>query len=698
VCLLSQIPHTKQVCLNNWPVGLYNLVFLGMAMPDNAAPPAGAVPQAPRTTVFNLLLNAALVYFAYNAFFTTKASPKELSAISNAQPNAPAVVTAVPVVEMDDTPGLLQMMQGKKVSIVPRELQWYEQERKASLAALPPNSIIKNAWRSGTVFDMFVVVSEHSDRITNLGDITSQEVSGTDYLRYYRPTSQNAISLGQLLSSSSNLYDLTVSPPAVQYPNATFGGLLRLQEQSVVEQDAHEEARENNRHKNPGALMWTLKGLTFDWDDRNYRSQHFNVSLPRFLQQNSSAFAHIFFVRQGYQPSDVPALISEAGFHLVYPMTILLKHKPSKAGVNLLGGDSASAKQQNATFGIGLQQDVPKGSEDSSPKTAASHTRYWRPALHVQMVHDFSSYGAKQVPPHIAPAILVNTRSETYAPISLVNDFWLLGHQLVELNASVTEVPLEITFSLQSMWKWALQAQMQSSWDMQAAMGAQSDGDTDLFKSIVLESNPVLLTITMLVSTLHMVFDMLAFKNDISFWRSAKSMEGLSVRSISVNVFFQVVILLYLLENDTSYMILMSSVVGLGIEIWKLRKAVSVAITWNNGGPSLQWEDAEDTYAASHTKEYDDIATNHMLFILYPLVVGYAVYSLFFERHRSWLSWILSSLTGFVYTFGFIQMVPQLYINYRLKSVAHMPWRAMIYKSLNTFIDDLFAWVIKMPT
>jgi len=29
--------------------------------------------------------------------------------------------------------------------------------------------------------------------------------------------------------------------------------------------------------------------------------------------------------------------------------------------------------------------------------------------------------------------------------------------------------------------------------------------------------------------------------------------------------------------------------------------------------------------------------------------------------------------------------------------VAHLPWRAMVYKSLNTFIDDLFAFVITMP-
>lgn len=43
-------------------------------------------------------------------------------------------------------------------------------------------------------------------------------------------------------------------------------------------------------------------------------------------------------------------------------------------------------------------------------------------------------------------------------------------------------------------------------------------------------------------------------------------------------------------------------------------------------------------------------------------------------------------------------MTPQLFINYKLQSVAHLPWRMMTYKFLNTFIDDIFAFVIKMPT
>eukprot|EP00951_Prasinocladus_malaysianus_P010280 scaffold75344_cov26-Prasinocladus_malaysianus.AAC.1 len=73
----------------------------------------------------------------------------------------------------------------------------------------------------------------------------------------------------------------------------------------------------------------------------------------------------------------------------------------------------------------------------------------------------------------------------------------------------------------------------------------------------------------MSVSLLHTVFDMLAFKNDIGFWRNNKSMEGLSARSILINAGCQLVIFLYLLDNETSYMVLFSSGMGTAIEFWK---------------------------------------------------------------------------------------------------------------------------------
>ena len=47
-------------------------------------------------------------------------------------------------------------------------------------------------------------------------------------------------------------------------------------------------------------------------------------------------------------------------------------------------------------------------------------------------------------------------------------------------------------------------------------------------------------------------------------------------------------------------------------------------------------------------------------YIVAPLMAGYALYSLVHERHKGWYSWAVTSLTGFVYVFGFVMMTPQV--------------------------------------
>jgi hypothetical protein len=42
-------------------------------------------------------------------------------------------------------------------------------------------------------------------------------------------------------------------------------------------------------------------------------------------------------------------------------------------------------------------------------------------------------------------------------------------------------------------------------------------------------------------------------------------------------------------------------------------------------------------------------------------------------------------------------MIPQLYINYKLHSVAHLPIHGLFYKLFQTIIDDIFALLVKMP-
>ncbi|CAH2102807.1 unnamed protein product [Euphydryas editha] len=88
----------------------------------------------------------------------------------------------------------------------------------------------------------------------------------------------------------------------------------------------------------------------------------------------------------------------------------------------------------------------------------------------------------------------------------------------------------------------------------------------------------------------------------------------------------------------------------------------------------------------------------YLAMLLYPLCAAGALYSLLYEPHKGWYSWALHSVVNGVYAFGFLLMLPQLFVNYRLRSVAALPWRAFMYKAFNTFIDDVFAFVITMPT
>jgi hypothetical protein len=154
------------------------------------------------------------------------------------------------------------------------------------------------------------------------------------------------------------------------------------------------------------------------------------------------------------------------------------------------------------------------------------------------------------------------------------------------------------------------------------------------------------------------------------------------------------------LDNETNFVIKVSIFVGLVIEIWKIQKVIDIKVDrenkWFGLVPRISFQD-KSTYLESETKKYDIIAFKYLSWLLFPLLVCYAIYSVMYLEHKGWYSWLLGMIYGFLLTFGFIAMTPQLFINYKLKSVAHLPWRMLTYKALNTFIDDLFAFVIKMP-
>ena len=136
----------------------------------------------------------------------------------------------------------------------------------------------------------------------------------------------------------------------------------------------------------------------------------------------------------------------------------------------------------------------------------------------------------------------------------------------------------------------------------------------------------------------------------------------------------QSVIFLYLVDNSegTSWMILFGQGMGILIEAWKITKTVDVRVRQAEPGSWLPYKIAfEDKHQLSEvekkTQEYDEIAFKYLYMVAVPLLLAYAGYSLLYESHKGWYSFIITTLVGSVYAYGFLMMVPSLYINYRLK-------------------------------
>ncbi|KAK4353495.1 hypothetical protein RND71_029013 [Anisodus tanguticus] len=418
---------------------------------------------------------------------------------------------------------------------------------------------------------------------------------------------------------------------------------------------------------NEGALIWHETNIPYAvWVPESTRTLSLKYHPSEAVKNNGSLYAHVFFARSGYSPdpSD-PEYQPLAAFGRTYSIVSYLpKSKANKKKSLLRSSEDSKEDVTVPEFPQAVQEAQDDLKEDGPPEWIS----YWKPNVTINLVDDFTRYTANSIPPIVAPS----------------------------LNDTVTEVPLHLEVSPISMTKWQLFLQMDQSFQIHRSYGSMLEGESDELKRVFLEGNPYLLGVTMIVSVMHSLFDFLAFKNDIQFWNKNKSMEGLSAKSVVVNFFCQLIVFLYLLDNDTSWMILASSGVGCCIEFWKIGKAMHIEIDRSGRIPMLRFRDRE-SYAGNKTKEYDDLAMKYLSYVLFFLAVCFAIYSLMYDRHKSWYSWILSSLTSCVYMFGFIMMCPQLFINYKLKSVAHMPWRQMTYKFLNTIIDDLFAFVIKMP-
>lgn len=425
----------------------------------------------------------------------------------------------------------------------------------------------------------------------------------------------------------------------------------------------------------------TVEGLQYNWKESNNVDFEEVISVDSYLASNGSMFLHAFLAHDdmSWPPSKFAVDSENACLRIVeciHRSRALVEYHPAKQVVlkSLLEDSSAQVANSNDERWISS----------------------WVPEVPLQTVMDLAAIPRAQIVAPIADFIELDPQSRNYKPTTFYNEFLILRERNVPLNSSVPAVTLKFSFSMTSNWKFMLMAQMFAMMDNQAKMGLSDSNAKEEMKRMFVETNPILLGTTMVVSLFHSVFEFLAFKNDVSFWKSNQSLDGVSVRMIFINAFSQLIVFLYLLDNETSWMILISAGVGVLIEFWKIKKAMHVTVARTASGiPTLHFE-AKESYSA-RTEEFDVIATRYLSYVAAVLLLGYAIYSVLYNAHKSWYSFVLNTLVGFIYAFGFISMTPQLFINYKMKSVAHLPWRTFMYRFCNTIIDDLFSFIVKMP-
>jgi hypothetical protein len=197
-----------------------------------------------------------------------------------------------------------------------------------------------------------------------------------------------------------------------------------------------------------------------------------------------------------------------------------------------------------------------------------------------------------------------------------------------------------------------------------------------------------LLGVTLFASTLHLLFEFLAFQSDIAFWQQNTSLTGLSVRSLVTDLISQIIIFLFLLDSNTSLLVTIPAFISIIIQIWKvysLSLCLSLAHTLDllslhhgcyqtqkatgmkvkagmkivftrlepkkKTGEPTEEEVKEQLASDELTKislEADRYATNHLGAIIFPLILGFAIRTLVMDKHASWYSWVITTLTGCV--------------------------------------------------
>ncbi|XP_048880964.1 cleft lip and palate transmembrane protein 1-like protein isoform X2 [Brienomyrus brachyistius] len=394
-----------------------------------------------------------------------------------------------------------------------------------------------------------------------------------------------------------------------------------------------------------------------DFDIRSKFKRQVNVSLPVKGLMDGTLYALVFLHRAGVPISQDPMEV----------------HHAVQLTDHMLGKPASQAGESDAAQSVSL----------------------WRPRLVLRVMSEDIPLDAAATPTDLRRYLRTyqSGKKMLYLPLLFINELANRVQDMMEIKSITLEVPLSISYEDISLWKLRLWIRIQDAVNTLRQLGF-SERDLDEIKNIFVEPNLSYLALAGLVASVHFLSDIVALKNDIGLWKKERNRAGVSNPAALRECFCGLVVLLSMLDDrQTSPLVLLPAAASFAIEIWK---ALGVWF-WSRRrrpAPRHRKQDASDT----RNNEQDPQAMKGLSYVLYLLCFGASLYPLLCMKVRSLYSWLISSLANGVYTAGFLSMLPQLVVNYELKSVARVSQKALVRNVFRSSINGAFAIIISMPT
>ena len=313
----------------------------------------------------------------------------------------------------------------------------------------------------------------------------------------------------------------------------------------------------------------------------------------------------------------------------------------------------------------------------------------------------FQTYNMLKLP------LRLNTERMEYLPIMALNDFWSMDSELTQINKTENGLftfRLYLSFNYIRSFFFNNMIGIQINENMMSEKLAIS-GTKDMLVELIKNNSTFYLIILFTVNTLHTIFSYLGFSSDISYYKNLKKLDGVYTKYIFFNIFYMFITLIYILLQGANFIVKVELFISFVIEIWKLKKIFLITFQISNFPYIIKLE-YKQSFEQEEAKDYESEAVNMMVkYLLFPIGVVYLGYRIYYysdnivkNNWKSFVIFIIEYIYFLLNVFGFILLTPQIYLNYKLKSVEHLPMKAMTYKFLNTIIDDLYAFAVKTPT